>query len=167
MRIESLPAIPVTAQPPAAAAPSAVEAERSKPPVLRNDYLVLSAEAYRALVQAPRMDAHLAGTFSVSAAGAQGQLSIRPGAGDGFVHVEIDLMHVAQWPEPPGPIRHLQLSAELRGSWVQRAAERDGSGNQATSIAEAVVALAQLPGQRTVSVEALQAADAALEPAAA
>jgi hypothetical protein len=61
-------------------------------------------------------------------------------------------MHVAQWPEPPGPIRHLQLSAELRGSWVHRVTDSEAPPKQqAQQLAQAIAALAQIPGQQTVA----------------
>ena len=169
MRIEPVSTMPTATAASTSESRAAEQSAPSKPIIIRNDYLVLSAEAYRALVQAPRMDLQLAGTFTVSAVDAQGRLSIRPGSEEGVVHVEVDLMHVAQWPEPPGPIRHLQLSADLRGSWVHRATASDASPReQAQQLAQAVAALAQIPGQRTVNVTAIPdfAADKADQAAA-
>jgi hypothetical protein len=88
MRTEPISIMPTITAQPTPAPHAASDVAPAKPVVLRNDYLVLSAEAYRALVQAPRLDLQLTGTFSVSAANADGRLSIEPGAEEGLVHVE-------------------------------------------------------------------------------
>ncbi|MEX0782805.1 MAG: hypothetical protein WD557_09150 [Dehalococcoidia bacterium] len=153
MRIEPISAATPTGP---ARAPATVPPRAPLAPS-RTDLIVLSAAAYRALISAPRSAADLAGTFSVNVANASGQISVAPGTMDGVVTVSIDLFHVPVWPDPPGPIRQLHLTAQLRGSWVARVATDDAPrSDQAQQVAAAVTQLAQLPGQKTVAVEAVK-----------
>lgn len=151
MRIESSL---MTPPPPPGAAVAAAPA-RSTRMAAPTDLIVLSAAAYRALVSAPRGPAELAGTYDVNVANASGRVSVAPSSMDGVVTVSIDLFHVPVWPDPPGPIRQLHLTAQLRGSWVARVASDDSSSaDQAQQLAQAVAKLAQIPGQQTVVVQA-------------
>lgn len=140
-----------------------VSPEPAQPAVTagRTDLIVLSAAAYRALISAPRSAANLAGTFEVNVAHANGRLRVAPGSMDGVVYVEIYLFHVPTWPEPPGPIRQLHLTAQLRSSWVVRMAGDDAPGAQAQQLADAVTKLAQIPGQRTITIDAIPEEQAA------
>lgn len=118
-----------------------------------NDYVVLSAAAARALVQAPQM-ANLVGAFSLNIGVANGSLRVGPAAIEGMVHVQLDLQSVPGWPAVKGPLRTLHLEADLRGTWVNRVTADTASGDAAAhQLAVAVIAVAQVPGQKTVSVD--------------
>ena len=124
----------------------------SDPPVLHTEFLVLSAAAYTAKTQAPRAAAMLAGSFSVTLGGATASLQVTPGA-DGMVHVQLVLKSVPQWPEASGPFHVVHLEADLRQSWVERVSDGARSPAEAAGqLASAVVELAQLPAQTTVTV---------------
>jgi len=119
----------------------------------RSDYLVLSAAAYTALSHAPSLDPAVAGTFSLTLLSANGQLAVTPGAIPGTVHVSLELEEVRGWPPVPGPLKRLHFEAELRSSWVSRAAVSGPSSVPAVNVGQAIADLAQVPGQSTVRVE--------------
>ena len=133
-----------------------------------NDYVVLSAAAAQALIQTPRM-ASLLGAFSLSIGVANGSLRVGPAAIEGMVHVQLDLQSVPGWPVVNGPLRTLHLEADLRGTWVGRVtAETTSDEEAAHQLGVALIALAQVPAQKTVAVsfEAMNGA-AVNEPATA
>jgi len=119
----------------------------------RSDYLVLSAAAYTALSHAPSLDPAVAGTFSLTLLSANGQLAVTPGAIPGTVHVSLELEQVRGWPPVPGPLKRLHFEAELRSSWVSRAAVSGSSPAPAQNVGQAIADLAQVPGQSTVRVD--------------
>jgi hypothetical protein len=163
MRIESTTMATSTPyRPPAAPKRELPTAPRS---TFTNDYVVLSAAAAQALVQAPKI-ANIMGAFALTIGVANGSLRVGPAAIEGMVHVQLDLQSVPGWPAVNGPLRTLHLEADLRGTWVNRVtADTPSNDAAAQQLAAAVIAVAQVPGQKTVHVD-FEAANAA-PPAAA
>lgn len=150
MRVESL--TPVVAATPPGPAP---EPRPAVEPVQRSDYVVLSNAAYRALVTVPRLEAALMGAFDLTLGGADGQVRVAPGASPGTLHVTVEVQQLPSWPPTAAPLIRMRLEADLRSTWVTRATGDATDGPAAAKhVAEAMFDLAQLPGQRTVTVDA-------------
>jgi len=67
--------------------------------------------------------------------------------------VHLILKSVPQWHEASGPFHVVHLEADLRESWVERVTEGSQRPSEAAEqLATAVVELAQLPAQTTVTV---------------
>lgn len=143
---------------PAAGAIHTIPAPEPRPavePVQRSDYVVLSNAAYRALVTVPRLEAALMGAFDLTLGGADGQVRVAPGASPGTLHVTVEVQQLPSWPPTAAPLVRMRLEADLRSTWIARATgDSQDAPSAAKHLAEAMFDLAQLPGQRTVTVDA-------------
>ena len=150
MRVE--PLVPAAAAVPTTPAP---EPRPAVEPAQRSDYVVLSNAAYRALVTVPRLEAALMGAFDLTLGGADGQVRVAPGASPGTLHVTVEVQQLPSWPPTSAPLKRMRLEADLRSTWVARATgEATDAPSAAKRLAEAMFDLAQLPGQRTVAIDA-------------